>query len=247
VAFKPRILVVEDDTASLILIGRVLGQMGAEPTLVANPVQASELVERQKFDGVFLDLQMPEMDGLELAQRIRKSKSNQRVPIVMLTGADGSVMQASFNAGVNFFLHKPVTIERIRHLLNATRGAMLKERRRYQRAPVKVWVRLEWEGRQSSGRSVNLSSEGMLLSLSEPPAEGAEVRVEFELEERGGAAAPSFLVKVPAVVARVLESPAPGETEGQGVAVQFRHVDRKQRERLTEFVDKTLAALAPDE
>lgn len=245
-AFKPRVLVVEDDTASLILMGRVLGQMGAEPTLVANPVQAAELVEREKFDGVFLDLQMPEMDGLELAQRIRKSKSNQRVPIVMLTGADGSVMQASFNAGVNFFLHKPVTIERIRHLLNATRGAMLQERRRYQRAPVKTSVRLHWEGGQSNGRSVNLSSDGMLLSVSQPPAEGTEVKAEFELPEAGGDGR-ARLVTIPAVVARVLESPAPGETEGQGVAVQFRHVDRKLREKLTEFVDKTLAALAPDE
>ncbi|MGH9776908.1 MAG: response regulator, partial [Candidatus Acidiferrales bacterium] len=246
-AFKPKILVVEDDNATLILIGTVLGKMGAEPTLVANPVQASELVEREKFDGVFLDLLMPEMDGLELAQRIRKSKSNQRVPIVMLTGADRSAVKGSFDAGVNFFLHKPVTIERLRHLLNATRGSMLEERRRYQRAPVKVWVRLEWEGGQSTGRSVNLSSEGMLLSLSKPPGEGAEVRVEFELEERGGAGAPSFLIRAPAVVARVLESPAPGETEGQGVAVQFRHVDRKQREKLAEFVDKMLGALAPDE
>ena len=245
-AFKPRVLVVEDDTASLILMGRVLGQMGAEPTLVANPVQAAELVEREKFDGVFLDLQMPEMDGLELAQRIRKSKSNQRVPIVMLTGADGSVMKASFNAGVNFFLHKPVTIERIRHLLNATRGAMLQERRRYQRAPVKTSVRLHWEGGQSNGRSVNLSSDGMLLSLSQPPAKGTEVKAEFELPEAGGDGR-SRLVTIRAVVARVLESPAPGETEGQGVAVQFRHVDRKLREKLTEFVDKTLAALAPDE
>lgn len=238
---------VEDDGAMLNLIGTVLGKMGAEPTLVANPVQASELVEHEKFDGVFLDLRMPEMDGLELARRIRKSKSNQRVPIVMLTGADGSVMKASFDAGINFFLQKPVTIERLRHLLNATRGSMLEERRRYQRAPVKVWVRLEWEGRQTSGRSVNLSSEGMLVSLSKPPAEGAEVSVEFELEEAGGRGAQSFLVTIPAVVARVLESPAPGETEGQGVAVHFRHADRKLREKLAEYVDKTLAALAPGE
>ncbi len=246
-AFKPRILVVEDDSAVLNLIGTVLGKMGAEPTLVANPVQAAELVEREKFDGVFLDLLMPEMDGLELAQRIRKSKSNQRVPIVMLTGADRSVIKDSFSVGVNFFLQKPVTIERIRHLLNATRGSMLDERRRYQRAPVKTSVRLQWERGQATGRSVNLSSEGMLLSLSKPPAEGAAVRVEFELEEAGGAGTPSFRVTIPAVVARVLASPAPGETEGQGVAVQFRHVDRKLREKLTEFVDKTLAALAPDE
>ena len=246
-AFKPRILVVEDDTATLSLMGTVLGRMGAEPALVANPLQAAELVEREKFDGAFLDLQMPEMDGLELTRRIRRSKSNQRIPIVVLTGADTSVIKETFRAGANFFLQKPVTIERIRHLLNATRGSMLEERRRYQRAPVKTWVRLQWTGGQVSGRSVNLSSDGMLLSAVKPPAEGAAVSVEFELEEGGGAGAESFSVALPAVVTRVTEGPAPGETEGQGVAVQFRHVDRKLREKLTEFVDKALAALAPDE
>ncbi len=242
-AFRPRILIVDDDAGSLSLIGRVLSQMGAEPAMVGNPVQAAELVEREKFDGVFLDLQMPEMDGLELARRIRQSKSNHRVPIVMLTGADASVMKSSFDAGSNFILQKPINIERIRHLLNATRGAMLEERRRYQRAPVKTWVRLRWEGGQASGRSTNLSSDGMLLSLSQPPAAGTEVRVEFEMGED----AQAFPVTVPAVVARVAESPAPGETEGQAVAVQFRHVDRKVREALAEFVEKTLTALAPNE
>jgi CheY-like chemotaxis protein len=244
VGFKPKILVVDDDTATLTLIGTVLGRMGAEPALVGNPVQAAELVEREKFDGVFLDLQMPEMDGLELTRRIRASSSNQRVPIVMLTGADGSVIKESFRAGVNFFLQKPVTIERIRHLLNATRGSMLEERRRYQRAPVKTWVRLEWAGGgESSGRSVNLSSEGMLLSLTKPPAEGAEVSVEFEIEE----GELSVQLTIPAIVARVAESPPPGETEGQAVGVQFRHSDRKVRERVTAFVERTLAALAPEE
>jgi CheY-like chemotaxis protein len=247
VAFKPKILVVEDDTAVLNLIGMVLGKMGAEPMLVANPVQAAELIEREKFDGVFLDLVMPEMDGLELAQRIRRSKSNQRVPVVVLTGAGTAVMKESFSAGANFFLQKPVTIERVRHLLNATRGAMLEERRRYQRAPVKTWVRLQWPGGQVNGRSLNLSAEGMLLSVSKAPEEGVEVSVEFELEEGGGTGAPSFWVTIPAVVTRVTEGPAPGETEGQGMGVQFRHVDRKLREKITEFVDKALAALSTDE
>jgi hypothetical protein len=156
-------------------------------------------------------------------------------------------MKESFSAGANFFLQKPVTIERIRHLLNATRGSMLEERRRYQRAPVKTRVQVQWSGGQGSGRSLNLSSEGMLLSMSKPPAEGAEVSVEFELEEGGGAHAPSLWVTTPAVVTRVSEGPAPGETEGQGVALQFRHVDRKLREKLTDYVDKALAALSTDE
>jgi len=239
-AFRPKIIVVEDDPSSLQLMGDVLGRMGAEPRLLGNPVQAAELIKREKFDGAFLDLRMPEMDGIELARRIRRSHSNSRIPIVMITGVGAGVVKDSFGVGINFYLQKPVTIERLRHLLNATRGAMLAERRRYQRAPVNLSVRVKWEGGQSSGHSVNLSSEGMLLSLSQPPPEGTEVETEFQLPGLPD------IFRISGRVTRVLAGPAPGETEGFGVALQFRHTQRKVREQLADYVDKTLAALSPD-
>ena len=239
-AFRPRIIVVEDDASSLQLMGDVLAQMGAEPRLLGNPVQAAELVEREKFDGAFLDLRMPEMDGIELARRIRGSHSNSRIPIVVITGVGPGVLKDSFDVGVNFYLQKPVTRERLQHLLNATRGAMLAERRRYQRAPLSFTVRLQWQGGQVSGHSVNLSSEGMLLSFSQPLPEGTEVETEFQLPDLPG------ILRLPARVTRALAGPAPGETEGFGVALQFRHTQRKVREQVMDFVDKTLTALSPD-
>ena len=66
-AFKPKILVVEDDEQMLRLLGEVLAQMGAEPYCEGSSVHAAELAEHEKFDGVFLDWKMPELDGLELA------------------------------------------------------------------------------------------------------------------------------------------------------------------------------------
>ncbi len=239
-AFRPKIIIVEDDPSSLQLMGDVMVHMGAEPRLVGNPVQAAELVEEEKFDGAFIDLQMPEMDGVELARRIRGSKSNSRIPIVMITGVGASAVKDGFKAGVSFYLQKPLTLERLRHLLNATRGAMLEERRRYQRAPVRLWVRVKWEGGQSSGHTVNLSSDGMLGSFPQPLPDGAEVETEFQLPEA------AEIFRIPARVSRVSPGPAPGETEGFGVALRFRHSQRKEREQITEFVDKTLAALAPD-
>ncbi len=254
-AFRPKIIIVEDDPSSLQLMGDVLGRMGAEARLLGNPVQAARLIEREKFDGAFIDLRMPEMDGIELARRIRRSHSNSRIPIVMITGVGAGVVKDSFGVGVNFYLQKPVTIERLRNLLNATRGSMLAERRRYQRAPVKLWVRVKWEGGQpsstssgqapiasgqASGHTVNLSSDGMLGSFPQPLQEGIEVETEFQLPEA------AEIFRIPARVSRVSPGPAPGETEGFGVALRFRHSQRKEREQITEFVDKTLAALAPD-
>lgn len=74
--FKPRILVVDDEQQMLRLLCEVLTQLGAEPQGFSSSRNAAEIVNFQKFDGVLLDWMMPEMDGLELAERIRGSNSN---------------------------------------------------------------------------------------------------------------------------------------------------------------------------
>jgi len=164
--FKPKILVVEDDAAMLRLLGELLKEMGAEAHLFASSPGAAEFVDTHKLDGAIVDWRMPEMDGLELARRIRHSKSNNKIPIVMLTGVTGAkATEESFGVGINFFLQKPVSVAQLRALLNASRGAMLQERRRYQRAPVFLRARCFWQQRQTSGDIVNLSASGLKAAL----------------------------------------------------------------------------------
>ncbi|MFQ5662907.1 MAG: response regulator [Terriglobia bacterium] len=238
--FKAKILVVEDDTAMLRLLGEVLTQMGAEPYLLASSVRAAELVNREKFDGVFLDWRMPELDGLELARRIRQSELNPTVPIVMLTGVTSLTgLRESFEAGINFFLQKPVSIDKLRRLLNASRGAMLQERRRYRRAPAALWVRCRWDKQEATGASTDLGPTGMSLILREPPREGTKVEVEFELpgERRR--------LRLAGVVTHVSPGSALGKSEGQAVGLEFRQLKKEDRSLLSDYVGKTLAELPP--
>ncbi|MGH9805565.1 MAG: response regulator, partial [Candidatus Acidiferrales bacterium] len=119
--FKPKILVVDDEPSLLRLLKDLLSEMGAEPSLMASSLQAAELINQEKFDGAIVDWVMPEMDGLELIQVIRKSRSNKKIPVVMLTSVmEAGALQKAFKAGANFFLQKPVSVAQLRHLLNAT-------------------------------------------------------------------------------------------------------------------------------
>jgi len=230
-AFKPKILVVEDDQPMLRLLGEVLGQMGAEPRLVSSSSHAAELIEKEKFDGIFLDLIMPGLDGLELARRIRGSKSNASVPLVMITASpEPTAMQDSFDAGINYFLYKPVTVAQLRSLLNAARGLMLEERRRYQRAPVRLLMRCVGAKGPLTGQSLNLSASGALVELPELPPVGARVRLEFSLPGR-----PQGLV-LPGTVVR--------HHTTQSAGIRFDNGDEETRRLLMDFVDKTLASLS---
>lgn len=236
--FKPRILVVDDEPSLLRLVGSLLSEMGAEPKTVTNSPEAAALVDKDKFDGAIVDWVMPEMDGLELIQTIRKSRSNKRIPVVMLTGVqEAGALQKAFLAGANFFLQKPVSVAQLRHLLNATRGAMLEERRSYQRVPVSLPVQVNVTGRQERATIVNLSASGALLTMVDPPADGAEVSVEFSLPHN------AERLTFGARVARVSEGPAPGESSGRGVGVEFTSVQPRHRRLVANFVEKTLASL----
>ena len=236
--FKPKILVVDDDPSLLQLMGEVLGQMGAEAHLLESSEKAAELIEKQRYDGFFLDWQMPGMDGLELARRIRLSGSNARAPIVLLTGAaDPAVLEAAFHAEVNFFLPKPLSVEQLRTLLNESRGQMTHDRRDYQRAPVEAHTRLRWENRESAGNAVNLSARGALVKLLSAPEPGSAVEVEIELP---GLARP---IHLRGSVVRV----EPGESaSGAEVGIRFESYEVESLEKLAQFVARALADEEPD-
>ena len=240
--FKPNILVVDDEQALLRLIGGLLSDMGAEPCLVTDSTHATELVDRDKFDGAIVDWRMPGMDGLELIRVIRRSRSNKKISVVMLTGVQvADALQQAFKAGANFFLQKPVSVAQLRHLLNATRGAMLEERRNYQRAPVSLAVRVQWGPRQERATIVNLSASGALLSMVDPPAEGTEVSLELALPQS------AERINVSGRAVRVSEGPAPGEANGRGVGVEFTSVQPRHRRLLAQFVEKKLTSLSASE
>ena len=70
-----QILAVDNDPQMLGMMGKLISQTGATPRCVASGPLAADLVDRDKFEGVFLDWQMPEMSGAELVQRIPSVKT----------------------------------------------------------------------------------------------------------------------------------------------------------------------------
>lgn len=89
----PTILIVDDAKIDRVLAGSCVEQLGATPIYAENGVEALERIEQQKPDGVLTDLQMPEMDGLELVQAIRRDYAD--VPVVLMTAHGSEEVAAS--------------------------------------------------------------------------------------------------------------------------------------------------------
>jgi CheY-like chemotaxis protein len=203
-----RVLIVEDDLPTLELIAEVLRGLDVYVIPIADSAEALQFAQRTEFEGIFLDLQMPNIDGLEFLRALRKLPSHRKTPVVIVTASDDdAVRKCLFNAGARFFVQKPVDRQRIRRLLNATRGAMIQNRESKRRAPFHVDIKCEARGhttilvgdelgettRSAIGVVIHLVNTYVVLTFTLPnrsvaittPAvflgSGSDRHVEFEL------------------------------------------------------------------
>jgi two-component system, sensor histidine kinase and response regulator len=103
-----RILVAEDNRVNQQIVLAMLGKAGHDVELVENGVEAVRRVGEDRFDLVLMDVQMPEMDGLEATKTIRKMGGYEDLPIVAVTAhALSEERQRCRDAGMNDFLSKP--------------------------------------------------------------------------------------------------------------------------------------------
>ena len=118
-----RILLAEDNVVNQKLALRLLQQMGYRADLASNGIEAIECVQRQPYDVVLMDVQMPEMDGLEASRRITaKWKPHERPRIVAMTAnAMQGDREECLAAGMDDYVTKPIRVDALVEALNQAR------------------------------------------------------------------------------------------------------------------------------
>jgi len=113
-----RILVVEDDAISQIVVLDMLERLGYRADSVSNGMEALQAVERETYDVVLMDVQMPGLDGLEVTRRIRGTKGNQPHIIALTAHALSGDRERCLAAGMDDYLSKPVRVSELRQALS---------------------------------------------------------------------------------------------------------------------------------
>jgi sigma-B regulation protein RsbU (phosphoserine phosphatase) len=103
------ILVVDDSKFNLTVIKKTLQQINLEIVTATDGEEALEKISIMKFDLIITDTVMPKMDGISLIKEIKQLKTNDFIPIILMTGSDDqNVKITSLNIGADDFLSKPI-------------------------------------------------------------------------------------------------------------------------------------------
>ena len=116
------ILVVDDDSFQCKLLERLLGNAGYETIVAHSGAEALALLGRQHPDLILMDVALPDLNGVEITQRLKANPGTAAIPIMMITGhSERQVLTASLKAGAVDFLVKPfdreVLLQKITHHL----------------------------------------------------------------------------------------------------------------------------------
>jgi PAS domain S-box-containing protein len=119
-----QILVAEDNAVNQRLALLMLEKLGYRAEVVWNGAEALEVLERQRYDVVLMDVQMPELDGLETTRRIHERWGAERPHIIAVTaGAMSEERERCLAAGMDDYLSKPIRIEELSAALAVLRPA----------------------------------------------------------------------------------------------------------------------------
>lgn len=216
-----KLLVVEDDLASLELMTEILTGQQSEVCGISRSQEAAVLVNKERFDGIFLDLEMPGLNGFDLAQAIRNSPLNKATPIVIVTGRDQpDTMKRSFATGATFFYNKPIDRKKLTALFRVVRGSIYASRRKFVRVKLESEITCTVGLKTLRGRANNLSQGGLRVQGLEVKM-GDIAQIAFSL--------PEGLAPLRAIATVVW-------AKGTDCGLQFSKMSLEHQEELREFI-----------
>ncbi len=177
------ILLAEDNAVNQKLATKMLERMGHTVTVAGNGVEALDTLEKANFDLVLMDVQMPEMDGLDATKnlRIKEKITESHIPIIAMTAyALKGDKERCLEAGMDGYISKPINAQELYEVIEHIMGTFEKEPQQ-QPIPAKAATVLDKTAiLDRVGGDVDLLKEIVALFLEDSPRLLAEIREAFQ-------------------------------------------------------------------
>src|ERR1700756_517756 len=223
-------LLLSQDEELVRVLRPTLEQMSIDVELCHEARTGADILISDKFDAVIVDCDDLN-GGLAVLQGLRKTPSNKNSVAFAILNGKRTTTQEAFGMGANFVLQKPISVLNASRCFHAALNFMLKERRRYFRQPVKMLVKMVYEGKTLTASSTNISEGGIALLLREALPKGATPQLQFSLP------ASSIHIEVEAEVAWA---------DMKGVAgLRFHAMPKAAQAQLEQWLDEHMEAEFP--
>jgi CheY-like chemotaxis protein len=218
-------LLLSQDPNLVRVIRPTLEKLSIDVELCQEARAGADILITDKFDAVIVDCD-DLSGGLAVLQGLRSTPSNKNSVAFAVLNGKRTTMQEAFGMGANFVLQKPISALNASRCFHAALNFMVKERRRYFRQPVKMQVKVVYEGKTLTATSTNISEGGIALQLREAPPKGAAPHLKFTLPES------NLHMEVEAEVAWV---------DMKGLAgLRFHNVPQSSQEQLEKWLDEQM-------
>ena len=127
---KLKVLLVEDNSVNQMVASRMLQRIGLSSDIASNGKEAVDAVESIGYDLVFMDISMPEMDGLTASSIIKSNTSLKKIPVIiaMTANAMAGDKENYLKVGMDDYISKPVNIEELRKIVVKWTDKILSEK-----------------------------------------------------------------------------------------------------------------------
>ena len=169
-----KILIVDDLPAHLDLFEVILQRADCRMLRASDGVAALRTAREEKPDMIFLDIEMPGMNGGEVCRVIKADSFLRSVPVVLVSSHHGPAFAA--RCGADEFIPKPVE-EPV--LLDALDRHLQLHARGEERFPIEWPIQFWREGNSHNGRMLDISRSGFFLEASPPQSIGARIAISF--------------------------------------------------------------------
>jgi CheY-like chemotaxis protein len=181
---QKKVLVVDDDNLICWALEKEFSAINFDARIVGNAADALAELRRQRFDIVFLDIHLPDLNGLELLREIDEISPDATV-IIMSGDASEANRQRAYNGGVLQFLEKPFDLSDVHAILRSITGQYPRKRkhpRRICRIPLRISIleptpdEAQFDLHNLSGLMSDVGSGGLRLRTEYPLRVGQSVR-----------------------------------------------------------------------
>jgi CheY-like chemotaxis protein len=176
---KPHILIVDDVEFFLEVEKGFLKNTHAEIETARNGLEALAAIERKKPDLIYMDVNMPIMDGIECCRKIKADPQLKNIPVIVVYASSKGIDDAQIKeCGCDSILHKPVDRN---EFLEIGRNFLPEVDRRFQRVPCQMTVEFSHKGEKFQGLGYNISQSGMYIQYRDAIPDKSRIRLSFLL------------------------------------------------------------------